>query len=165
MPDVSKVDADKPARRAKTGGRKKGTPNKTNAVIRAAIEDADPIAFLISVMRGRLPTGDSEGQLSSEEVETPTSAERIRAAEFLAKRIAPEVKETPIRFDLDQVSSPTEALSAMTNVFDALGSGRLLPSESKAILHMLNGYFKAYELVDLSERLDALEARLSEQAK
>ena len=32
MPDVSKVDADKPARRAKTGGRKKGTPNKTNAV-------------------------------------------------------------------------------------------------------------------------------------
>ena len=44
----------------KTGGRVKGTPNKTTAAIREAINEANPIGFLIKALTSGNLT-DKEG--------------------------------------------------------------------------------------------------------
>lgn len=143
----------------KTGGRRKGTPNAATAAIRASIEAADPVTFLIAVMENRVPELDKDGQ-SLPTTETPTPAERIRAAEFLARRISPEVKERPVAFDLDEIAEPADAVRAIGQVATALANGSLLPSEAKAMNDALSAYLRAFETSELSERLDALEAAL-----
>lgn len=147
----------------KTGGRKKGTPNKANALIRSAIEKADPIAFLICVMNGSVPSKNKDSTFDEGGSETPSPAERIRAAEFLAKRIAPELREQPIAFDLGPIGSPKEAVAAMSRIAEALAKGDLLPTEAKAMNESLSNYLKGFETGELAERLDALEAKLNER--
>ena len=65
-------------KREKTGGRKAGTPNKATALIRQRIDDADPIGFMIQVATGETVDGSE-----------PTIAERIKAAEWLGRKIVP----------------------------------------------------------------------------
>lgn len=99
MHTTSKVDQNRTSKRRKTGGRAKGTPNASTKAIRAAISAADPITFLVEVMQGRVPSEQGNGHAGDDQ-NTPSATERIRAAEFLARRIAPEVKEQSIVFDL-----------------------------------------------------------------
>lgn len=160
MSALSKVGPNRAPSRPKTGGRQKGTPNAATAAVRTAIEAADPIAFLIDVMGGRVPVLGDEGN-PTDQTETPTPTERIRAAEFLARRIVPEAKERPVSFDLDAIDSPADAVNAMAQVALALSSGEILPAEAKALNDALSVYLKAYETIELSDRLDALEASLS----
>ena len=66
------------AKKEKTGGRKAGTPNKATALIRQRIDAADPIGFMIQVATGETVDGSE-----------PTIAERIKAAEWLGRKIVP----------------------------------------------------------------------------
>ena len=66
----------------KWGGRRAGTPNKVNVEVRSRIEvEADPVGFLIKVVKGRKVRG-----------EYPTTEQRMRAAEKLLGKIVPEVR-------------------------------------------------------------------------
>ena len=64
------------------GGRKAGTPNKANLEVRNRIEaEGDPVGFLIKVVKGHKIRG-----------EHPSVDQRIRAAERLMAKVAPDLK-------------------------------------------------------------------------
>ena len=66
----------------KSGGRKKGTPNRANAATRERIEnEADPIGFLCRVNRG----DDVDGAI-------PTLEQRMNAAKILAGKVVPDLR-------------------------------------------------------------------------
>ena len=96
--------------REKTGGRQAGTPNKATAIIRQRISEADPIGFMIQVAGGE--TIDSD---------TPTLAERIKANEWLGRKLTPDAKERQISFAMPKIEGPADALKAIAGVIEALG--------------------------------------------
>ena len=64
------------------GGRKAGTPNKANLEVRNRIEaEGDPVGFLIKVVKGHKIRGQH-----------PSVDQRIRAAERLMAKVAPDLK-------------------------------------------------------------------------
>lgn len=79
----------------KTGGRKKGTPNKGTAAIRERIESkADPVGFMISVMTGKEMDGtDDNGKAIKIK---PALSQRLHAAQWLGDKIAPSLKAVEI---------------------------------------------------------------------
>ena len=79
------------------GGRKAGTPNQMTAVLRERINKADPIGFLIDVMRGKAIECAvlKEGREKKAKL-YPTMDERLSAARQLANKIAPDQKAVEI---------------------------------------------------------------------
>jgi hypothetical protein len=66
----------------KWGGGQAGTPNKANIKVRNRIEaEGDPVGFLIKVVKGNKIRGQH-----------PTVDQRIRAAERLMAKVAPDLK-------------------------------------------------------------------------
>ena len=75
----------------KWGGRMPGTPNKVNIEVRNRIEmDADPVGFLIKVVKGLKIRG-----------EHPSMDQRIRAAERLLAKVAPDLKAIEMSIDAE----------------------------------------------------------------
>lgn len=72
----------RPTGMQKTGGRIKGTPNRSHAATRERIAElCDPIAFLSSIVKGE----SIDGQV-------PTVEQRISAAKDLRRAIVPDLK-------------------------------------------------------------------------
>lgn len=129
------------------------------AALRASIHAADPIGFMAKVMNGHMPNLDEQGQPDGTfEVANQTS--RMQAAQFLAKRIAPEAKETPIEFDIGHVEAISDAVAAIGQVTKAVASGKLNPSEGKVVCDMLSTFVRVFEVGELATRLEALEAAI-----
>ena len=135
--------------REKTGGRQAGTPNKATAIIRQRISEADPIGFMIQVAKGE-SIGDSPA---------PTLAERIKANEWLGRKLTPDAKERQISFKVPKIEKPADALKAIAGVIEALGDGKVTPSEANAVCGVVGQYIKAYEANEIDERLTNLEKR------
>ena len=78
----------------KTGGRRRGTPNKDRAATLEAIRTySDPVGFLEKVCRGLLvECRDAEGDQKSSILTRPSMEQRITAATILAKKVLPDVK-------------------------------------------------------------------------
>lgn len=145
----------------KTGGRNKGTSNKVTSAVRLAIEAADPNGFLIHVMNtGKIKTTDPDtNQVTYEDV---SGLERIRAAQHLSRKITPDAKEDPIKFDVGAIESVEDARHAMGAVIAALGKGELTPSAANAVCGVIQHYIKAYEVGEMSKELAEIEAMLIE---
>ena len=143
----------------KSGGRKKGTPNKVTGAVRQAIESADPNGFLIHVMNtGTIKTVDPKnGEVTYEDV---AAIERIRAAQHLSRKITPDAKEDPIKFDVGTIEGVEDARHAMGKAIEALGKGEITPSAANAICGVIQHYVKAYEVGELSRELAEIEQAL-----
>ena len=78
----------------KTGGRRRGTPNKDRAATLAEIRSySDPVGFLEKVCRGLLvECRDADGNQKSSILTRPSMEQRITAATILAKKVLPDVK-------------------------------------------------------------------------
>lgn len=165
MDTVSKVGANEATSspRKKSGGRKKGTPNTVTAEIRNKVRAADPIDFLIQTMKGAIPTYDIDGTPTGA-FDSPRAADRVKAAEFLAKRISPEMKETPFSLSIPTITDPQEAVKALAGVANALAVGDVLPNEAKALSGSLSAYLKAYDDNEIVKRLEALERLIEQRA-
>ena len=81
----------------KTGGRKKGTPNRHTAQTRDRIQElGDPIAFLADVMNGkRMVAAGEPGDMKKTWV-YPTLAQRVQVAETLLKKLLPDLRATEL---------------------------------------------------------------------
>ena len=91
----------------------------------------------------------------------PDFAERIKAAEWLGRKIVPDVKERPISFTVGDINGPSDAVSAIGSVIQALSTGDVTPSEATAVCGVISQYVKAYELNEMDERLATLERSAS----
>lgn len=70
------------------------------------------------------------------------------------------MKERPITFTVSDINGPSDAVSAIGSVIQALSS-RVTPSEATAVCGIISQYVKAYELNEMDERLAKLERSAS----
>ena len=83
----------RPKGQPRTGGRAKGTPNRTNQITRDyIIKEGAPVAFLCSVVRGKRFTSAKEPGAAKPTHVYPTMDQRLRAAEILARKVTPDLK-------------------------------------------------------------------------
>ena len=83
----------KPKGLPKSGGRVKGTPNRSTVQTRDRIQElADPIAFLADVMAGKRMTASGEPGDMKKTWCFPSLAQRIQAGETLLRKLLPDLK-------------------------------------------------------------------------
>jgi hypothetical protein len=70
-------------------------------------------------------------------------------------------KERLIKIDIPPLDFADEAIDGMAVVTRAIAEGQITPGEGAALCSMISGYSRAIEVLDLSRRIDAIEASLS----
>ncbi len=113
----------KPKGLPKSGGRAKGTPNRSTIQTRDRIQElADPIAFLSDVMNGvRMTAAGEVGDMKRTWV-FPTLQQRVSAGETLLRKLLPDLKSqeltgaggTPL------IEPPTHRENLMSNLEQAM---------------------------------------------
>jgi len=84
------------------------------------------------------------------------------ALRLCLERITPPARERPIDgFTLPSLTNSQGVLGALEVVAQQLANGELLPSEAKAICHLLDKYHQHFEITELAKRLETLEAVLA----
>lgn len=98
MSDKPEKKRGRPKGLPKTGGRKRGVPNRTTAQIREFIaKHADPYPFLAAVYKGRkikVPDPENPGKAVRA---FPTLDQRLIAAKILAPKVAPDMRENTLK--------------------------------------------------------------------
>ena len=93
----------------KTGGRQKGTPNRSTVQTRERIRKlADPIGFLADVMDGKRMSAAGESGDAKKTWCYPTLAQRVQASETLLKKLLPDLRATELTGDLRPVLKAVE---------------------------------------------------------
>jgi hypothetical protein len=69
-------------------------------------------------------------------------------------------KERLIKIDIPPLDFADEAIDGMAVVTRAIAEGQITPSEGAALSSMISGYSRAIEVLDLSRRIDEIEASL-----
>lgn len=151
-------------------GRRKGKPNKTNAVMRDHIlAHANPVSFLIKVMNGEafsqpIEKIDAEGKPI---LIYPNSDQRIAAAVQLLPRVAPEIRpiDMPVSFSLDDITEPKDILVAINNIIQLIANGEITPERAKTLTEIIESAREAMdtdilaaELEELRERVEVMES-------
>jgi hypothetical protein len=124
---------------AGNAGRKQGSKNRT-AVVAAALLD-----------------GEAE-ELVHKAVELAKAGD-VPMLKFLLGRILP--RERPIKLDLPPMNFADDAVAALGAIIDAVGDGRISPSERAALAAMIDAYTRAIDMADVVKRLDGLEAKVN----
>ncbi|CTQ45735.1 hypothetical protein [Roseibium aggregatum] len=120
-------------KRVRTGGREKGTPNKTAKELRDAIAKAGLVNFYSQIMNGEplkvsrldvlagsqtpVPLGFKTKQEAKENAVwiLPTIDQRIKAADTLIKRVLPELKAVEMEIE-GQLDNPSAGGPSLTLV-------------------------------------------------
>lgn len=82
------------------------------------------------------------------------------ALRLCLERIAPARKDAPLpaeAVDLPPLRSAADIPLAMARIVEAVGEGRLTPSEGQALAGLLEAHRRATETADLEKRIEALE--------
>ncbi len=154
----SKVGTGRMAKRAKSGGRKKGTPNKTTAVARDRIEaEGDPIGFLLGVMNGETMIVADQKDGDAPVKVLPTLDQRLSAATTLARKTVPDAKDKAISVDMPEINTAEHAVQAVGSILAAVTSGEITPTEGQVLAGIVENFRKAIELHDLDKRVAVLE--------
>ena len=74
--------------------------------------------------------------------------------------IAGQAGARPIELDLPVLGGSQDSLRAIGTVLEAVGAGEITPGEGTAVARLLEVQRAAFEIVELENRLDALEARV-----
>ena len=83
----------RPKGHPKTGGRRKGTPNRTRIEVLERInQEADPIGYLIRVARGLQLEAAVEVGATVKTKFYPTVDQQLDAAKILARKVLPDQK-------------------------------------------------------------------------
>jgi hypothetical protein len=121
-------------------GRKPGAKNKTTLVAEA-------------LLRGE------ETELVRKAIEMAKAGDGPML-KFLLDRILP--KERSVRVDLPPMDQASDAVDVLGTIIDAVGTGRITPSEGSALASLVDAYVRAINVADLELRLDSNEKKLNE---
>jgi hypothetical protein len=81
----------------------------------------------------------------------------MAALRLCLERIIPPRKDRPVTFALSQITSAQDAAKASSAVLAGVAAGEITPSEAVDVCKLIDTWVKAFEAVDLSDRLDRLE--------
>jgi hypothetical protein len=82
------------------------------------------------------------------------------ALRLCVSRLIPIKRERTISLDLPPLESSQDSLKAIGSVLGAVAAGEITPGEGTAVARLLEVQRAAFEIVELENRLDALEARV-----
>ena len=88
----------------------------------------------------------------------------ITALRLCLERLIPRRVERPIEFALPPISEPKDAIAALSRIMEGLGRGELTASEAQSLVSVVQAALKAIEVLDLDQRLAALEEPHAKQA-
>lgn len=80
------------------------------------------------------------------------------ALRLCLERLAPVRKDSPIAFDLPQVQSPSDTVTASGAVLAAVAAGEITPDEAGRVMALLTAHRAIIETSELADRVAALEA-------
>jgi hypothetical protein len=106
----------------------------------------------------------AEALLKGEEVALVRKAIEMAKAgdgpmlKFLLDRILP--KERSVHVDLPPMDGAFDAVSALGAIIEAVGTGRIAPSEAAALANPVAAYARVIDDAEFGERLDNIEKEL-----
>jgi len=120
-------------------GRRSGSKNKTTVVAAALLqgEETQLVRKAIELAKG----GDTQ------------------MLKFLLDRILP--KERRIKIDLPRLDYAHDSIEAFAAIIDAVCKGDLAPSEGAALGALVQDFTRALDVTELSQRVDAMEAKMT----
>jgi hypothetical protein len=80
------------------------------------------------------------------------------ALRLVLERILPPCKDRPVTFTLPKLETAADAVKATAALVEAVASGDLTPGEAGELAKLVEGFVKAFELREIEQRLDRLEA-------
>jgi hypothetical protein len=81
----------------------------------------------------------------------------IQALRLCMDRILPPRKDSPVAFDLPEMTTLNDAVPAMGALVKAVGQGDLTPTEAGELTKMVQAFAKIIETAELEERVRKLE--------
>jgi hypothetical protein len=81
----------------------------------------------------------------------------LAALRLCMDRLVPPRKDRPVSFDLPKIESSKDAANAISATIHAVSVGDLTPAEGSDMTRLLDAYVKAFEAVELAERVERLE--------
>jgi hypothetical protein len=120
------------------GGRRPGSKNRATVVAEALLKGEEVALVRKAIELAK--AGDSQ------------------MLKFLLDRVLP--KERSVRVDLPVMDRSSDALDALAAVIDAVGAGRIAPSEAAALASLVAAYARIINVVELEERLENIERDL-----
>lgn len=143
----------------KTGGRRKGSPNKVTVAVRQRIEkEGDPIGLLCRVAQG-LPVAVPQQDGAKRDV-YPDLNQIISAARWLGDKIVAPAKGRPVVLNLPTIETAADLTAAMAEIMTSTSSGLITPEEGQALTSLVEANRKAIETVDLERRIAAIEGAM-----
>ena len=80
------------------------------------------------------------------------------ALRLCLERIAPTRKDAPVQFDLPDLDTAEDAMSAAKAVLRAVSTGEVTPVEGATVMGLVESFRRALETNELEKRITALEA-------
>ncbi|MFO1149080.1 MAG: DUF5681 domain-containing protein [Alsobacter sp.] len=120
------------------GGRPKGLKHRATAILEALM--------------------DGEGEEVARKCIDLAKGGDTVCIRIVMERLLPPRKDRPIEIELPKLEKPSDAVSVMGSIFNAVASGEITPSEAGELSRMIEGFTRAYEVQELESRLSRLEA-------
>ena len=135
----------------KTGGRKRGTPNKRTADLIERLErlKCDPIEALARIAKGAEKAGDLD------------LARRCHADLMPYRYARQKPVDAPVSIDLPVPASSAEALSGLAVLIEAVSRGDLTPDQAGRLVALYEAHRRTYETEELEARISRLEGTAS----
>ena len=73
----------------------------------------------------------------------------------------PQRRDNYINLDLPKISEPRDLIEAVGCVINSVQTGNLTPRDGSKVMSLSESCQKVFETVELAERLDALEERIT----
>jgi hypothetical protein len=71
-------------------------------------------------------------------------------------------RERPITFSLPELRQPSDALRALDSISAGIAAGELTDGEAKMLADLVGRFIEAFRIVDLNDRLLAVEQRVKD---
>jgi len=81
----------------------------------------------------------------------------MAALRLCMERIVPARKSRPVSFQIPNIESPEDVLTAMQAVIKSVADGVTAPEDAQSVMGLLEQTRRTQELVDIESRLQALE--------
>ena len=89
----------------------------------------------------------------------------MQAAKMILERFLPPRKDRCIEIDLPLIDTFEDALNAVGFIVNAVGKGKITPSEGELLARMVESHSKALEAYQFESRLKNLEENLNNRSK
>ena len=108
---------------------------------------------------------DEEGEQITRKAIEMAKAGDSAALRLVIDRLIPPVRERRVSLELPKIETPAGVVAAIGVVLDAVGAGKITPSEGQALAGLLEAQRKNMETLELEARIAAVEQSIKNERK